>query len=238
MRAKGNFMNKLETLKWNFLYELNELNKLSKGGYFKISLKCEDASPADYKCDLIDHLQRKGALEIIDEYFGRALTSTGKKTNIATGASLRLFGYKPIEATVKIINPYFNRELDNQQDIIETKGKNLVQCEYDSRKEIATLTINKKSTPIKGAKGLITYYLYVVRKVSNFQDFKTYNKFVDDEKYSDKYLVSYVKFRQSIDALNSRVKKEGENYITSVVDVLKENPKRNEYKWNPKFSKK
>jgi len=231
-------MNKLETLKWNFLYELNELNKLSKGGCFKISLKCEDDSPTDYKCDHMDYLRRKGALEIIDEYFGRGIISAGKKANIATGASLRLFGYKPIEATVKIINPYFNRELDNQQDIIETKGKNLVQCEYDHRKEIATLTINKKKIIIEGAKGLITYYLYLVRKVSNPQDFETYNKFVNDEKYSDKNLVGSVKFRQSIKALNDRVKKDGKNYITSVVDILKENPKRNEYKWNPTFSKK
>lgn len=231
-------MNKLETLKWNFLYELNELNKLSKGGQFKISLKCEDASPIDYKCDHMDHLQRKGALEIIDEYFGRALTSTGKKANIATGASLRLFGYKPIEATVKIKNPYFNRELDNQQDIIETKGKNLVQCDYNNRKKTTTLTINKKNIPIEGARGLITYYLYLVRKVLNPQDFETYNQFVNNEKYSDKYLVDSIKFRHSIEAINGRVKKEGENYITSVIDTVKEKSKRGKYKWNPKFSKK
>jgi len=230
-------MNKLETIKWNFLYELNELNKLSKGNTFKISLECEDDSPVDYKCDHMDYLKKQGALEIIDEYFGRALTSNGKKANLATGAPLRLFGYKPIEATVKIINPYFSRELDNQQDIIETKGKNLVQCDYDNRKKITTLTINKKKISIKGAKGLITYYLYLTRKSLNPQDFETYNKFVNDEKHSDKNIVGSVKFRQSIEAINNRVKKEGKNYITSAIDKIEEETKRNEYKWNPKFTK-
>lgn len=240
-------MNKLEILKWNFLCELKELSGLKEqkikkektpGEFinielqqnFEIYLTDDKDFPLDFKCDYMDYLQRIGAVVIVDEYFGAGITKSGDKVNIVGGAPLRIFGYKPIKMTVKINKDTFNKEFEKHKELVEAAEDDQIKCSYNNFEE-CLLVIDNISIKFTGTNGLILYYLYTTKKLNNLQDFKTYNKFIEDKKYSDKYYVDSIKFRQSVKDINDRIKKETENHIVSLIKKINNDNKRNEYKW-------
>ncbi len=229
-------MKKIEKLKWDFFCELDKVSKEHENRAFKIGLYNNLDDPKDFKCDLIDNLHRNGAIEILDEYFGNA-THKGKPVNIAKGANLRMFGYKPIEMTVRLKYGQFKRFYDDQQDIIKTNGKTLVSCKYNGDKG-SVLNISDTHLRFKGRTSMILYYLYQARKADNLQTYITYNDFIKTEHPNDKHYVGSILFGQAVEDINKRVKKEDGNYINSVVDIIQNGNQCNTYKWNPKILKK
>jgi hypothetical protein len=228
-------MNKTEILKWDFLCELSESDQQKNGRAFKVNLIDNASNSSDFRCDFVDYLKLKGAVQILDEYFGAAILKSGERANFAVGAPLRLFGYKPIEMTIKINREFFNKEFKEQKELIETKEKDLIKCSYNSNKG-ALLNINNKRIYFTGRNGLIVYYMYQSKQAENNQSYKTYNNFVTENNYPDKYCADSINFRQSIKDINKRVKKETNNYVSKIIDVINNGNKSNEYKWNPEIT--
>lgn len=230
-------MKKIETLKWNFLCELQKLSEENEDSPFVVSLASSANEPKNFKCDIVDKLYRNGAIEILDEDFGTQLNKHGVLVNLAKGANLRIFNRRPIEMTVKLKTDAFNRFYNDQQDIIRTKGKTLVSCTYKGYRG-TLLNINNKPIKFKTMVGLILYYIYQARKADNLQDFKTYNTFVKEEHPNTELYASSVLFSQAVEDINKIANKKGGGYVNSVIDIIRNGNKRNTYKWNPKLIKK
>ena len=91
-----------------------------------------------------------------------------------------------------------------------------------------------------GRTGLILFYLYETKRANNEQSYKTYNDFVEaeyfDEKEKLKMFVSSGLFRQSIDDINERVKKETAGVIESLIKKISKGSKANNYRWSPEVN--
>lgn len=229
-------MNDIELKTWEFLSEIKELNKINNGRSFEISLKANLDTPKDFKCSIIDMLYKNGAVEILDEYFGNAVTKEGKKVPIAKGAPLRMFGHKPIEITIRIKEPLFNKIYTNYNKQNGKKQNDTIKYTYYESGE-GLLKTGFKDIHFSGTTGLILYFLYQNRNKANGQDFKTYNDSITKD-YSDKHQTGSVIFRHSIEDINKRVEKETNGLISNLIEKINNGNKSNKYSWNPKIKNK
>lgn len=114
------------------------------------------------------------------------------------------------------------------------KGDISYRCDLDN--QLAWFVFNNKEMEFKGKRAIVFNFFYALSKIGD-NEYKTYhdfNKYIADKTINTK--IDSIAFRQSIDNINKRIRKELSE-IKSVIELkAKNNPKEiNRYRWKIKI---
>jgi|GEM_PF-5575122 len=142
-----------------------------------------------------------------------------------------------IETTPIVETTAVEKEEDIKAKVVEVVEKEeCIKYKYDSASQLGQFNFNGKELDFRGTRALVFNFFYMLDKIGD-QEFKTYhafNKYLTENNVAEK--VDSVSFRQSIDNINDRIKKDIGD-IKAVIELKdKNNPKGiNFYKWKIKI---